>query len=260
MRRALLGLGLALLSAPLSAQVERVGPARVQADPGAPLAVAFRVRNPLASPAAAAASLPRGWPSLSPDADAPLAPGASAVRLLATVVPRGAAAASYVLRYRLGRASDSVVVAVRARQGIDVAVDQVPRFAVAGGEYAAVFRVTNRGNGPASLRLAVESTLGFAARTDAPALELAAGGSGLVRVTVATKPAAGAAAHRLTLRVSGAGATGSAAARVPLVARGSRGGVAVRTLPTTLTLRAGGGGDRRGGVPGMVSASGALTR
>src|SRR4051812_35029725 len=102
LRRTALGLGLVLPCTPLAAQVQRVGPARLLADPGAPLTVAFRVRNPLASAASAIATLPRGWPAVAPESVAPIEPGASAIVLLATVVPRGAAAASYVLRYQLG--------------------------------------------------------------------------------------------------------------------------------------------------------------
>ncbi|HEX6751306.1 MAG TPA: carboxypeptidase regulatory-like domain-containing protein [Longimicrobium sp.] len=246
-----------LVATPLAAQVERVGPARIAAEPGAAVTVAFRVRNPSASPAPAAATLPRGWPLVSPDADAPVPGGASMVRLVGMVVPRGAAAGAYLVRYRAGGFADSAVIAVAARRGIDVAVEETPRFTVAGSPYTVAFRVTNRGNGRAAVRLSVESALGFAARADARALDLAAGGSAVVRVTVATKAAHGAAAHRVTLRAAAEGAAGSAAARVPLVRRGARGEDA-RTLPVTVALRAGSGTDARGGVPGVVTASGAL--
>jgi hypothetical protein len=262
LRRTALGLALALPCAPLAAQVQHVGPSRLLADPGAPLTIAFRVRNPLATTAPAIATLPPGWPAVAPESAARMEPGASAIVLLATVVPRGAAAASYVLRYRLGASADSVVIVVRERREVEVAVEQAPRFVVAGTEYAAGFRVTNRGNAPASIRLAAESTLGFAARLDASILNLAPGEGRVVHVTVATHAAARVAAHRLTLRASGQDAAASASARVPLVARGARGargGVASRTLPATVTLRASRSGQERGGVPGTLSASGALT-
>ncbi|HSU15179.1 carboxypeptidase regulatory-like domain-containing protein [Longimicrobium sp.] len=238
--------------------MQRIGAARVQADPGASVAVAFNVRNPTGAPAAAVAALPRGWPLVSPDADAPVAPGANLIRLVATVVPRGAAAGRYVVRYRAGAFADSVAIAVNQRRGIDVAVEEAPRFAVAGSEYAAAFRVTNRGNGRAAVRLAVESASGFSARADVRALDLAAGESRLVRVTVATRAAAGVATHRLTLRATAEGAAASAAARVALVRRSARGGVDMRTLPVTVALRAGPGMDGRGGIPGEVSASGVV--
>jgi len=186
----------------LAAQVRRVGPAVVRAEAGTPVTVAFDVRNPGGGTAAASAAVPRGWPLVSPDADAPVGAGAALVRLVATVVPRGAPAGRYVVRYHAGPFADSVAIDVGERRGITVAVEEAPRFAVAGSEYAATFRVTNRGNARAALRLATESSLGFAARADARALELAAGESGVVRVTVATRAAGGAVAHRVTLRAS----------------------------------------------------------
>jgi len=233
----------------LAAQVRRVGPAVVRAEAGTPVTVAFDVRNPGGGTAAASAAVPRGWPLVSP--------GAALVRLVATVVPRGAPAGRYVVRYHAGPFADSVAIDVGERRGITVAVEEAPRFAVAGSEYAATFRVTNRGNARAALRLATESSLGFAARADARALELAAGESGVVRVTVATRAAGGAVAHRVTLRASGEGSAASAAARVALVQRSPRGGVEMRTLPVTVALRAGTARDGRGGIPGTVTASGA---
>jgi hypothetical protein len=242
----------------LAAQVQRVGPLRVDAAPGASVTIAFGVRNPSSAPAPAAAAVPRGWPLVSPDADAPVASGASAVRLLATVVPRGAAAGRYVLRYRAGSFADSAIVAVGERRAIDVAVEEAPRFAVAGGEYAAVFRVTNRGNGRAAVRVSAESAPGSAARADVRALDLPAGGSGIVRVTVSTRSTVGATVARVTLHAAADGVAAQAVARVPLVQRSARGGVDVRTLPVTVALRAAPGMDARGGVPGTVAASGAL--
>jgi hypothetical protein len=261
----------ALLTAPLlptvlAAQaptVGRVGPARVQAGPGAPLTAAFRVANPSAAPAAADVVLPRGWPSLSPDANASVQRGASTVRLIATVVPRSAAAGSYVLRYRLRSgvavATDSVVVAVQARRALDVAVEEAPRFAVAGTAYRVGFRVANRGNGRAALRVAATSSLGFGARADAPVLDLAAGESRLVRVEVATTARATAPSHRVTLTASEGGVTASATARVELVTRSARAAQAAHALPVRVALRAGSGGGGRGGVPAEVYASGPVT-
>jgi nucleoid-associated protein YgaU len=79
-------------------------------------------------------------------------------------------------------------------------------------------------------------------------------------VSVATRTVAGLATHRLALRASADGAAPvRATVRVLLVTRGARGGVGLRTLPATVTLRATGGGQPRGGVPGAVSLSGPLS-
>ncbi|HET7463949.1 MAG TPA: carboxypeptidase regulatory-like domain-containing protein [Longimicrobium sp.] len=261
----------ALLIAPLvstaaAAQaplVARVGPPRVQADPGAPVTAAFRVANPSPTPAVADPLLPRGWPSLSADANAPVGRGASAVRLVATVIPRSTPAGRYVVRYRLraGAASamDSVIVAVQPRRALDVTVEDAPRFAVTGAEYHAGFRVTNRGNGRATVRIAATATPGFAARPDARALDLAAGESRVVRVAVATAAAATAPSHRVTLSASGDGVSATATARVELVSRSARAANAAYALPVRVALRAGSGGEGGGGVPAEVYASGPIT-
>jgi len=255
-----------LLSTVLAAQaptVARVGPARVQAGPGAPLTAAFRVANPSPAPAVADVALPRGWPSLSPDANAPVERGATAVRLVATVIPRAAAAGTYVLRYRLraagASAADSVIVTVAPRRAVDVAVEEAPRFAVASAAYHVAFRVANRGNERATLRIATRSALGFAARADARTLELAAGESRLVRVEVATSAQAAAPSHRVTLTASAEGVTASATARVELVARSARAAQPAHALPVRVAFRAGSfGADGRGGVPAEVYASGPI--
>ncbi len=255
-----------LLPAVLAAQaptVGRVGPARVTADPGATLTAAFRVANPSAAPAVADVLLPRGWPSLSSGAGAPVARGGSAVRLVATVIPRSAAAGAYVLRYRLrsgsASAADSVVVAVQPRRAVSVAVEEAPRFAVAGAEYEVGFRVMNGGNGRAVLRVATSSSPGSGARADARTVELAAGESRLVRVEVATPARATALTHRVTLTASEGGVTASATARIELVSRSARAAPGTHALPVRVALRAGSGGDGRGGVPAEVYASGPLT-
>ncbi|HET7228508.1 MAG TPA: carboxypeptidase-like regulatory domain-containing protein [Longimicrobium sp.] len=253
-----------LLPAVLAAQaptVGRVGPPRVTAGPGAPLTAAFRVANPSPSPAVADVLLPRGWPSLSSDANAPVERGASAVRLVATVVPRSAAAGTYVVRYRLRAgstsAADSVIVAVQPRRALDVTVEEAPRFAVTGVEYRVGFRVMNRGNGRASLRIAATGTLGFAARPDVRVLDLAAGESRIVRVAVATATSAAAPSHRVTLTASGDGVSASATARVELVSRSARASQTAYALPVRVALRASSGADGRGGgVPAEVYASG----
>lgn len=242
-----------------AAQVERVGPVRIAADPGATVTVAFRVRNALASPSPASASVPHGWPLVAPDADVPMPAGASMTRLVATVVPRGAAAGRYVVRYRAGAFADSVLIAVAERRAVAVTVEEAPRFAVAGAPYAAAFRVTNRGNARASIRLSAESSLGFEARPDIRTIDLAAGETRIVRVAVTTKAVNGSATHRIALRAETDGAAQTGAARVTLVQRGTQRNMDARTLPVTVGLRAGPGMDGRSGLPAVVSASGALT-
>jgi len=253
-----------LLPAVLAAQapsVGRVGPARVQADPGASLTAAFRVANPTGAVAEMEVLLPRGWPVLSADANTSLARGATAVRLVATVVPRGAAEGTYVVRYRLragdAAALDSVIVAVQPRRAVDVTVEEAPRFGVRGAELRVGFRVMNRGNGRASLRIAASGAAG--ARPDARALELAPGESRIVRVAVPTAAASVAPTQRVTLAASGDGVQATATARVEMVSRSARAAQPTYSLPARVSLRAASAGETRGGVPAEVYASGPLT-
>jgi hypothetical protein len=147
---------------------------------------------------------------------------------------------------------------VQPRRALDVAVEAAPRFAVAGSEYGMGFRVSNRGNGRAAVRIAAGATSGFAARADARVLELEAGESRVVHVVVATPASAAAPTHALTLTASGDGVSSSATARVELVSRAARAARATHALPVRVALRASSGAEGRAGVPAEVYASGPL--
>lgn len=258
----LLPLFAASLRAQAAPSVARVGPARVAVLPGGQVTAAFRVRAPAGTAARLEPSLPAGWRAVF--APAPLPAGTGDVRLVGAIVPRGAAAGTYVLRLRASSggatAADSVRVEVGERRALEVSIDQAPRFAVAGEPYAAVFGVANRGNARAAVRVAVTSSRGWPAAADAASLELEPGERRAVRVTVRTRPAAGAATHLLRLTATAgtdAAARGSALARVAVVARGSSGAGSGRsTLPARVTLRARQGGAVAGGLPASFSASG----
>ncbi|HEU4455827.1 MAG TPA: hypothetical protein VFR81_22370, partial [Longimicrobium sp.] len=219
---------------------------------------------PRPAPAPAEARLPAGWPALSPGAARPAEPGESSVRIVATVVPRGAAAGRYAIRYALraeGPASDSVVVSVRERRALEAALEEAPRFAVAGAEYALAFRVANRGNVRARVRLEAESGRGFPARAEPSVVDLAPGESRPVRVVVSTRAAAGALAHLVTLRATSASdpsAAASAESRVAVVARSAGAADARHTLPVRVGLHARSGSATEGGLPAEISASGPL--
>jgi hypothetical protein len=261
---ALLPLFTAALSAQTAPSVERVGPARVVAQPGGQVTAAFRVRAPAGAAAALEPSLPAGWRAVSPAA--PLAAGTADVRLVAAMVPRGAAAGTYVLRLRAragaSAAADSVRVDVGERRALEVTVEEAPRFAVAGEPYAAVFGVANRGNARAVVRLATTSSRGWPAAAEATSLALEPGERRSVRVTVRTRAAAGPATHLLRLTAlagTDSAARGTALARVAVVARGNSATEAARrTMPALVTLRARQGGATPGGVPAAISVSGPL--
>ena len=256
------------LAAQAGPAVERTGPPRIHAEPGRQVTAVFRLHAPAGAATSIELTLPRNWPSLSSDAAAPLAPGTSAVRIAGTVVPRSAAAGVYVLRFRLRSgasiATDSLVIDVRERRELAVSLEGTPRFAVSGAEYAASFRVFNLGNARAAVRLSAESGHGFPVRIEPERLDLAPGQTGAVRVSVSTRPATDALAHRISLAaVSTADPTVRATAdtRVDVVPRNARGGSTLHTLPVRVGFHARSAADGSGGgVPAEVSASGPLTR
>lgn len=260
-----LSLGTLPLSAQTALRVERVGPARVSADPGARLTAVFRVvRPPDSARIDTDARLPAGWDALMA---AQAGDDAAPVRLVPVAVPRDAAPGAYVVRLaaRAGGASsaDSVVVTVRERREVTVSLAGAPRFAAAGTAYALEFLVANRGNAPARVHLAAEAPRGFSARPDSPSVVLAPNASRSVRVAVSTPERLERQAVSLvTLRaaVDGESASEAAESRVEVVPRGgSAAGREGHRLPVRVTLRGSADGASPGGLPGELTASGALT-
>lgn len=253
--------GAATLAGQAGLSVERAGPGRLSAGAGAQATAAFRVRAPAGTAAVLEAQLPAGWRLVVPLA--PVDGGEAGIRLLGAAVPRNAAAGTYVLRLRArsgaATAADSVRVDVAERRALELAVERVPRFAVAGEPYTAEFRVTNRGNVRAALRLDAVSGRAWPARLVPATLVLEPGETRPVQVTVTTRGGVGAATHlvRVTARAGAdAAVLGSAQARVSLVTRGDR-AIPARTAPDahlTLRARATNGGER-GGIPALLSAS-----
>jgi hypothetical protein len=262
----------ALSPAPAAAQmrVELRGPAAVEAAPGGPATLVFRLTNASGRTLTVSgqAVLPAGWRAVASDLPTPLAAGAGETRPVGFTVPAGARPGAYVVRYTASAegfaSADSAVVRVREIRALEVRAGAAPRFAVAGDAYTASFSVRNRGNAAARVRLSATGSRGSAARPDVADVLLGPGEERPVRVTVtpAAGPADGAAViDRVELRASSIADTSVRAAattRVQVVAHAAS-GVQDRfhRLPVEVRLRTGDAGGQ--GTTAIPSISGAGT-
>ncbi|HEX2080172.1 MAG TPA: hypothetical protein VHG08_20895 [Longimicrobium sp.] len=240
------------------ARVERRGGAELQAAPGEPLTIPFRVTSLAAAPVRLPGRtvLPPGW-SATGGGGGELAPGQGELRLVGVRVPAGAAAGRYLVRYHAGDGADSAAVVVPVRRELSVEPEGEPPTVAAGEEYALRFRVANRGNAPERLALHARDDRGTAARPDVPVLLLPPASERVVTVRGATdRRATAELRHQVTLHA--AGEADSAAGRI-LVAVVPRGGgrTARRSLPAELRLRA---ADSLGAAGFALHAQGALDR
>ena len=123
--------------------------------------------------------LPQGWRPVLQEPGFTLKAGQSDTRLVSFSLPRQTAAGRYEVRYHLTDASDSsnaadgvIEVVVRAVKHIDARVLQVPRFVIAGRDYAVLFNVSNGGNVAGRVRLTVKNSDDFRVRLDSTRLSL----------------------------------------------------------------------------------------
>ena len=195
-RLLLAGGALALLTTDLAAQVsggvslEARGRGRIEATTTA--TALFSVRNVRGDSARlmAHADVPTGWTVLTGASTILVAPGATETLVLSVAVPARARAGTYPLRVSLtsgenfSLVTDSVLVVVPARRGLDLELLDRPTYAIAPRTYEARFLVRNRGNAPSSVRLSAGSRIGAAAIVGDELLWLDAGATREISVRV----------------------------------------------------------------------------
>ena len=138
--------------------------------------------------------LPDGWVPLSPTG-APFSPARGGeIRLVAVPVPHSAPAGDYRIYYVLSLRDDALHELIRVPLTVTVPVvselrivaETAPESVLAGDSYAVVWRVINRGNHTASVRMRAKCSQGYAVSLTPPTLTLRPGGSALVWATAKT--------------------------------------------------------------------------
>lgn len=185
---------------------------------------------------------PADWTVLVGGGALLLPPGAQEMLVVSTAVPMRAAAGTYVVRLSFdGGATDSVLVRVPPRRGLDVTVAERPPYVVSGLPYEAAFLVRNRGNVASVVRVRARSTLGRAS-LDPQRLALAPEQSRLVMVRVASPSGVSAAVDDVVelsaVHDSAAGEPVLASARVTVVPEPDRDIEEYLRLPAQLNVRA----------------------
>jgi len=139
--------------------------------------------------------IPPGWKLLIPQAAVPytLNAGEQRARIIAFSVPTDAPAGSYRLSYAAHGSQDpgvsgsrSFSIAVLPVNRIEIVVAEKPDYAVAGKSFNVRFRIVNRGNSSARIRMDFRGNLEYPVAPKQTVLALAAGQSAVVSVTVTT--------------------------------------------------------------------------
>jgi hypothetical protein len=202
-QRALLTLCLVLAAVPLAAaarapQIRIIAPPddgrAVELKPQSSRTFVFHAlnRSGAAVTCEPAIVLPPGWRLLVPETAFDLAPGEDSTRLVAVLVPGGAAAGSYKIIYRWTVRGSAVAeetalpVRVPAETELALKAGACPGYIVAGDSYRALFEISNRGNSAADIAVAVQSPDGFAAVPEWNSARLESGRSRTLAVTVKT--------------------------------------------------------------------------
>lgn len=243
---------LSLAAAPLRAQ----GTVSIAAAPAAPLVgesggtvtAVLRVANGTRDSAVVTPTLspPAAWSVLLGANPFVLAPGDSDTWMLSVRIPARAAAGRYVVPLVADAGttrltSDSLVVIVAARRGVEVVLSEQPSFAISGSVWRAGFIVRNTGNVPSSLSLRATSALGSAPALEPTKVELAANETRPVHVrsttALATQEAHDDVLELFATDVADTTVTATASSRVTVVQRAGR-AEARHTVASTLRVRA----------------------
>ena len=123
--------------------------------------------------------LPPRWRVVISEKRFDLPPSGEDLKLLSIFVPREASSGRYSVGYAVKDEDDTTV---RASVAVDVLLSPVrhlelrllesPRFVAAGGSFESLFRISNDGNVPGLVRLAIRATNGTAAPVDSPLFHL----------------------------------------------------------------------------------------
>jgi hypothetical protein len=163
-------------------RVEAAGTKRAEALPGGVVTVLFRVENarPEARGFDATLALPDGWQPVLPVAAFTVAGASDDLRMVSFRVPEGAPPGSYEVRFRaedqqLPTSSDEgvVLVTVSPTRGLDLQLEEGPRFALAGRPYRLRVLLLNEGNTEAAAVVRARDNAGFAIRPDSIRVALA---------------------------------------------------------------------------------------
>lgn len=139
--------------------------------------------------------VPPGWKKIIPQTPAPftLNAGEQKARIIAFSISPNAPAGSYRVTYAAHSTRDpgvfgsrSLVVGVKPVHKIEIDVAEKPEFVVAGNPFTVRFRVMNRGNSASSIKMDIRGNMKYPVVPEQTALDLAAGQSELVTVTVTT--------------------------------------------------------------------------
>ncbi|HYC50747.1 MAG TPA: NEW3 domain-containing protein [Gemmatimonadaceae bacterium] len=244
MRRALALLGILALTATTDARAQTIRtPRRDTILAGTTVTAAFTVSNPTGDIVQLSPRVlpPANWTVLMGTTSMALAPSSSQILMVSVVVPSRAPAGIYAIRvHATNTVSDSLMVRVAPRRAIEMTLVDRPAYVVSGKAYDASFLVRNRGNVPATLRLAARSTLGRASLGESIA-RLDPEAATVIRARVATHAGLSAASDDvLELTATAAGDTASTvtSARVMIVPEPSRKIDDFLRIPTQVNLRA----------------------
>jgi hypothetical protein len=227
----------------------------VAADAGGTITATFQVRNPSLDSLTVVSKIspPADWVVILGESPFSLGPRASDTWLMSLRVPSRTAAGRYAVRLRAIDAwghfllADSLLVDVRSRRGVQVALTERPGYAISGTPYQGSFLVHNVGNVAATFSVRARSSAGTVQRPDT-VLSLAANESRIVKVRVAAElPSAEAVDDVLIVRVADTAdstVAATASARVTIVQQAGGGG-GFHTVTSTLRVR---GADEAAGV------------
>jgi hypothetical protein len=230
-------------------RVEWRGDARIAADPGSVLRLVFRVIHSggARERITPRLDLPVGWRAVTGTESFEVAGPSAAIRVVSLGVPADARPGTYVVRLeaRAGRSldTDSVRVVVRPRcWELELRLADAPRFVLAGESYLLQFRLANRSNEAARVRLGLRSIPELSARVDSAAIRLAPGEARSIAVHIATPPDATAAMRHsiwLTALLEGQEAVrATASSHVDVLPAGGGASRPVPRIPAELRLRA----------------------
>lgn len=162
--------------------------------PGSTVTTVFHLKNTLRDTLVVTPriALPEGWIMLIGTATLTLAPGESDSWLTSVRIPSRAEAGRSTLHLALidtrgtALATDSSMVQVLVKRGLDLALVERPTFAVTRTAYQSTFVLHNRGNVTAHLAVRATSSLGAPVRVSASSVTLRADESRNVTTTVAS--------------------------------------------------------------------------
>ncbi len=186
----------ALLAANRGVEVRTAREQLLESEPGRVVIAAFLVRNPTSQKQEfqARLELPPGWVPVTQEFPFVLGAGISDLRLASFLVPESAPAGGYRVAYsvfsrRAPAISDrsDVDVVVLPLKKLETRVLTAPRQVLAGEDYEVTFLVVNAGNSPSRVAVRISSADGLPVSAESDHLDLAAGESRPLRVTVRTR-------------------------------------------------------------------------